>query len=306
MATYLITQATGQQSRWTITHLLAAGAKVHAVVRDLQKVPPALQHPDITLFQGLGENFDDIFRAAQGCKGVFLNTYPIPGLEALQAKTIVEACRKAGVETVVAATTFTTANKALWDNDVTKEMGLHQYWVSKAEVEDHVRGGGFQAYTILRPAVLHHDYCLPGSLGNFPRLSTHAEIDDILVGDAKLPHTDTHDVGKYAAAALQDPAKFGGQEIELGTGFYTLQETAEIVTRVSGREVRSVKRTPAELEEMGISVFGQKFQLWANILDFSPFANVAEIETKFGIPLTSLEEALRRDKDSLLKSLPAN
>lgn len=306
MATYLVTQATGQQSQWVIRHLLATDAKVHAVVRDLQKVPSILKRPGVTLFQGESKNLEDIFRAAQGCKGVFLNTFPLPGLETLQAGTVIEACEKAGVDTIVASTTFCTNRKAMWDNDRTKELQLHHYYASKAAVEDLVRGSNFRAYTILRPAVIHHDYFLPGSLNNFPRLASHGEIDDLLNKGARVPHTDAHDVGKYAAAALQDPSKFGGQEIDLTMEQVNFEEVRDILIKVSGREVRIVKRTPAEVQELGISVFGQAFHLWSNINDFtSAIAANNEALAKFGIPLTALAAALQRDKASLLEGLPA-
>ncbi|KAM5359068.1 hypothetical protein ACJZ2D_014748 [Fusarium nematophilum] len=254
MATYLITQATGQQSRWVISHLLEAGARVHGV-----------------------------------------------------AKTIVEACKKAGVESVVAATTVGTGNKSLWDDDEVKGIQLHQYFSSKAEVEDHVRLGNFQAYTILRPGVIHHDFFLPGALGNFPRLPTHGELDHLLDEGAALPYTDAHDIGKYAAAALQNPAKFADQEIELGSELLTIQEVHDILVRVAGREVPVIKRTPEELEKMGIRVFGQNFHLLANIKDLSSTTAAAkELTAKFGIALTSLEVALQRDRALVLECLPAN
>ncbi|GFP57679.1 NmrA-like family domain-containing oxidoreductase malD [Trichoderma asperellum] len=148
MATYLVTQATGQQSQMVITYLLAAGAKVHAVVRDPLKIPSALDKQGITIFKGESTNFEEIFQAAQGCQGAFLNTFPIPGLEAQQAKTVVEACKKAGIESIVAATTVTVGNKAMWDDAATKEVGLREYFLSKAEVEEAVRNGNFKTYTI--------------------------------------------------------------------------------------------------------------------------------------------------------------
>ncbi|KAF4984018.1 hypothetical protein FZEAL_723 [Fusarium zealandicum] len=259
MATYLITQATGQQSQWTIKHLLEAGAKIHAVVRDLEKVPSALKEPSITLFQGESEDFDDILKAVLGCKGVFLNTVPFQGLETLQAKTVVEAFEQ-----------------------------LHEYFASKAEVEDIVRAGNFKSRTILRPAVIHHDFLLPGAYGNFPRLPTHGEIDDLLIDGAKVPYTDSYDVGKYAASALQDPAKLGGQEIDLANELLDFQQVREILIRISGREVRVAKRTPEEVEQIGNSVFGQKFQLFANFKDLSSLLGVAkEVQAKFVIHLKS-------------------
>jgi uncharacterized protein YbjT (DUF2867 family) len=303
MATYLVTQATGQQSQWVITHLLAAGLKVHAVVRDLQKVPSILKSPGVTIFQGDSTNFEEIYRAAQGCKGAFLNTYPIPGLEAQQAKTIVEACEKAGVESVVASTTFTTGDKTWWDDSATKEIGLHHYFSSKAEVEDIVRRGDFKSYTILRPAFIHHDYFLPSSLQNFPSLSTHGELDHAYNEDARMNQTDANDIGKYAAEALQNPTKFGGQEIDLSNEALTIQEACDILAKVSGRDVQTRKLAPAELEG---AAWAHRFQLWANAKDLSGVsAGAKEVEARFGIPFTPLEAALQRDKASLLEGLPA-
>ncbi|KAI7773280.1 hypothetical protein LA080_011358 [Diaporthe eres] len=305
MSTYLITQATGQQSRWVISHLLAAGSKIHAVVRDLQNVPPILQDPNITLFQGESKNFEDIFKAAQGCKGVFLNTFPYPGLEARQAKTVVEASQKAGVETIVVATTHGTANKAMWDDEATKKINLHQYFSSKTTVEEIVRAGGFQAYTILRPAVIHHDFFVPGCYGNFPRLPTHGELDHLLEDGARVPYTDANDIGKYAAAALLDPAKFASQEIDLGNELLTIEQVRDILTQVSGRQVKATKHTQKEVKEMGISVFGQAFHLMSNIKDLSwTTARAKEVQEKFGIPFTSLEAAVQRDRALLLECLP--
>lgn len=88
MAIYLVTRATGQQSQLVITYLLAAGASVHAVVRNPQKIPPILESPGVTVFKGESDNFETIFQAAQGCIGVFLNTFPIPGLQGGQARTV--------------------------------------------------------------------------------------------------------------------------------------------------------------------------------------------------------------------------
>ncbi len=306
MATYLVTQATGEQARWTITHLLAAGVKVHAVVRDLKKIPPILESPGVTLFQGESKNFEDIFQAAQGCKAAYLNTFPYPGLEALQAKTIVEACKRAGVESIVAVTTFTTGNKALWDNALGEELQLRDYFVSKAQVEDAVRGADFKAYTIIRPAILYQDFLLPGAYQNYPKLPTHGELDHAFNEGVKAPLTDAHDVGRYVAAALQDPAKFGGQEIDLVNESLTAKEISDLLTKVSGRDVPQRKRAPDELEEAKATVFGQRFQLWPNVTDFGATSVAAKIvQDKFGIPFTTLEAALQRDKARLLECLPA-
>ncbi|KAM0513554.1 hypothetical protein ACHAPE_007818 [Trichoderma viride] len=306
MATYLVTQATGQQSLSVIAHLLAAGFKIHAVVRDPTKIPSALKQQGITIFKGESTNLEEIFQAAQGCQGAFLNTFPIPGIEALQAQTIVAACKKAGIENLVAATTFTTENKAFWDDEVTKEAGLHGYWTSKAQVEEAVRAGNFKSYTIVRPAVLHTDFMLPGVHHNFPALAERGELDHAFNDGVPIFYTDIQDVGKYVAAAFQDPAKFAGQEINMVKDLLTAEEVGAILSKVSGRDIPVKRRANVEVEELQASVFGMLFHLWANKKDLTPYVTVSrETQAKFGIPFTSLEAAVQRDKARLLECLPA-
>lgn len=305
MATFLVTQATGYQSRWTITHLLEAGAKVHAVVRNAQKIPPLLQNPAVTVFQGESNEFESISRAAQGCQAVFLNTFPIPGLETQQAQTVVDACKSAGLKGIVLATTFCTGYRTIWDDTATKDCQLHDYYTSKAAIEDIVRRAGFEAYTILRPAFIHFDYLLPHSQFNFPRLASDGELDHFYNDNARMPQTDAHDVGKYAAAALQNPAKFRNQEIELANENLTINEVCEILARVSGKDVRVKKHASEGIEAAKITVMAQRFHQWANVKDFSTAVEAAkEAQVKFGITFTPLEKALRRERDSLLESLP--
>ncbi|KAM0546253.1 hypothetical protein ACHAPJ_010936 [Fusarium lateritium] len=282
MSTYLITQATGKQSGAVIRHLLAAGHSVHAVVRDIQKtLPQVLTRPGVTLFQGETIDSDVISKAIQGCKGVFLNTFPIPGLEPQQAKTVVDAAKKA-------------------------DVGLYDYFTYKAAAEEIVRSAGLNAYTILRPAFLNFDYFLPHSLKNYPELAKTGELVHSFNEGGTMLQTDVEDVGKYAAAALQDPVKFGGQEIELGNEALTIQEIAAILSKVSGRHVTTRQRSSEEVEEVKGGGNFQAWQLWTHSHDLRPVAAAAkDVQAKYGIQFNSLEEALQRDRDQLLECLPA-
>lgn len=307
MLTFLVTQANGQQSTWVITHLLAAGARVHAVVRDTKKLTPTLQEQGVTVFQGDSTDFDSIFRAAQGCKGVFLVTYPIPELEDQQARTVVAACIKAGVERIVATTTVSTGDKGLWDNGDTKKIGLWNYFRSKSEVEDAVRNAGFQSYTIFRPGFIQFDYLLPSANHNFPELSSKGEMIHAYNEGARMLHIDGSDIGKFATAALQNPTKFNGEEIELCNEYLSIHDVHHALEKVSGRAVQLKKRTPEETEAIptSIALFHNRFHLWCNIRDLSDVAAAAQdVQSKFGMSFTSLEESLERDRDRLLETLP--
>lgn len=308
MDTYFVSQATGWQSLYVIRHLLARAAKVHALVRDPAKVPPALKEPGVTLFKGKSKNVDDVVAAARGCRGGFVNTVPIPGLEAQQAQSLVEGLRQAGAGHVVASTSFFTGARELWDNDVCRDIGLTGYFESKEAVERAVRGwgGGSGTYTILRPAFIHFNYMLPHASGNFPTLHSRGELLHSYDEDARMPQTAAHDVGAYAAAALLDPARFAGEEIDIQTEALTIEECRRVVARVSGREVTARKRTPEEVEEAKPSFFTQRFFLWINAFrPRIPEDKLRATQERFGIPFTTLEEALTRDKAGLLECLPA-
>ncbi|KAF4461933.1 Short-chain dehydrogenase reductase SDR [Fusarium albosuccineum] len=91
----------------------------------------------------------------------------------------------------------------------------------------------------------------------------------------------------------------------LGSELLTFEEVRDVLMKVSGRDVRVVKRTVEELEKMGASVFGQKFQLLSNIRDLSWItAKAKKVQGEFGIPYTPLSESVQRDKDRLLECLP--
>jgi uncharacterized protein YbjT (DUF2867 family) len=306
MASFLITQATGHQSQWVIQHLLDAGASVHAVVRDPSKIPAILERPGVTIFKGESQNSESVFKAAKGCKAAFLNTFPIPELETQQAQGIVNACKRAGIEIIVASTVMLANDPSKWDNEETEKCGLRDYFGSKAKVEDIVRGAGFKYYTILRPGFIHVDFYLPSAVYNFPRLPTVGVLDHLYNDEVGMLYIDGSDVGKYAAAALQNPDKFNRAEIELVNEYLTIGEIRAILIKVSGRDVRVQKRTMEELKDANIQVFGQLFHLWSNLYELRyKEAAAKKVQEIYGIPFTSLQQALQRDKEALLKCIPA-
>jgi uncharacterized protein YbjT (DUF2867 family) len=306
MTTYFISQATGSQAQYVIQDLLEAGHKVHALVRDPNKIPDLLKSPGVTVFKGESQNADDVFKAAQGCKGAWVNTFPIPGLESQMAQGIVDGCKRAGVETAVASTTNNTGNKDMWDNDVGDKSGLRAYYTSKAAVEDIVRAGGFKHYTILRPGFIHFDFGGQHGNYNFPRLTSHGVLDHAYDDGALMNYTDGYDIGKYAAAALIDSVKFSGEAIELVGESLTIQQAGAILSRVTGKKVEVRQRTPEEVEKARADgFFPQNFHLFASLVTFEDCVSAAKAtEAKFGIPLHGLETALSRDKAYYVASLP--
>lgn len=289
-------------------YLLDAGVKVHAVVRNPQSEQAVrLKNQGVVLFEGDNDNFDTFCKAALGCKGIYLNLQPSPtdsGSQQRQAKGIVQACKDAGLEIIVVSTAYFTSHRSKWDNLVGERSGVRGYYLAKAEMEKVVREAGLKHYTILRPAWFHANYLLPYSAWHFPDLSTTGELVHSYADGVKMAHIDEDDIAKYGVAALLDPAKFSGDEIELGNENLTVEDAAKILSKISGFQVTVRKRTAAEVEAAKNVVPTQTFQLWANAVDVT--IDGRETEKKYGIRMTTFEEYLAREKGRLLASLPSS
>lgn len=311
MPSYLVTGATGYQGGAVVSYLLAAGAKVHASVRDPSSAKAkALRDQGVVLFQGTHEEPDTVFReAAAGCTGLFLNISVFePGQAKAQAEAIIKACKAGAGPTLSSIVLSSTTRTEEMSHDLGTPAAVHPwlggYYTAKAEVEAAVRESGIRDYTILRPPVLAHDYLLPHSATphGYPQLPRSGRLVTSLDDDKTMPYLDENDVGKLAAAALLDPAKFGGHELELAADNLTAREVRDILARVSGIDVKFHKRTPAEMEETKMTEFFQVFEQLANR---SPRRiDVEAVEDKYGIKLTRFEEYMERNKDKLLDSLP--
>ena len=306
MATYLVTQATGQQSQWVITHLIAAGVRINALVRNKSKIPAILQHPSVTLFEGESTNYEVVRQAAQDCKSVFLNTFPAPGLESQQVNTVIRAAKDAGIKSLVVSTASKVNDREYWNDEYVKGLGIHWYFEAKYETERLVREAGFESYTILRPLWIIHDFFLPAVSFNILNFASKGELDHAFDEGIKMAYTDAFDIGRYAAAALQDPVKFKNAEIDLRNEAFTIKEVASVLTKVSGRTVTERKRTAEELAAATWTKLSQGLQMLASkkpLVDDK--AAVEAVQKKFGIPFTSLEAALSRDVNRLLATIPA-
>jgi uncharacterized protein YbjT (DUF2867 family) len=318
--TFLVTGATGNQGGAVVRHLLAAGAKVHAVVRDASSAKAQkLKEQGVELFQGTHEEPDEVFReAAKGCSGLvsaaitpsqtkqaltaqyqFLNPSVFdPSIAKSYATAIINAI-KAG-----AAMTSIVLSSTLRVNDAPSLLPLlpaidpsgflTAYYTAKHAVEEAVRESGVPNVTILRPGVLYHDYLPPWSSYVFPELVSEGVLPTSLEEGAKIAHGSADDVGKFAAAALLDPGKYKGQEIDVVSENLTAEDAAAIMGEATGRKIAVKWSEPTG--NMGL------FHLLSNRQRKE--VDVAALEEKWGVKLTRFGGFLEGNKDQLLKGLP--
>lgn len=292
----LVLGATGAQGGAVLRALLTVGVPVRALVRDATKAQDLVDLGAI-LTEG---DFDDdaaLVAACTGSRAVFsMQNPPVPDAqsERRHGRKIVAAAMTAEVPQMIHTSVSGTGayhrsapgwDAGRWDRN---------YWESKAQVEDTVRGAGFDCYTIVKPAFMMENFTRPKADFLFPDL-----LDDGLVTaltpETRLKLVAVDDIGRVVAAAVLEPERFNRAEIELGGDSLTMTEIAATLSAVTGRSI-TVTFLPAE----AVLARGQ-FPGWVNSQEWQVAAGYpatpADAEA-FGItPLTFAEWAERHCDD---------
>jgi uncharacterized protein YbjT (DUF2867 family) len=306
MSAFLVTGATGRQGGSTARELLKAGVKVHALVRNPQSdAAKEIQSLGAILFKGDAADTTSITQALEGVTGVFFNP-PSPG-EVTLSTTIefIETCAaQPNVSTFVLSSTSGTEKHAeMMQKDPSypeRQKKFLGYWSLKSGTEDAARKAGFKNLVILRASLLHHIFTPPDCEALFPSLWSEKKLVTALKEDTKVPHLLAEDVGRFAAAALLDPTKFNGKEINLAAENLTSAELAGIFSDVTGANIQAFVPEFDGFEAIGVDYPLVGYHEWTNEIDAS--VDVAALK-EYGIELTTMRQFLGEHNAELLKAL---
>lgn len=297
MSAFLVTGATGRQGGSTARELLKAGAKVNALVRNPQSdAAKELASLGAALIKGDLDDTPAITQALQGVTGVFFNP-PSPGDVTLETTTtFIEVCAAQSnvSKFVLSSTSGTEKHAEMMRKDPSypeRHKNFLGYWSLKAGTEDAARKAGFKHLIILRAPMLSYIYLPPFCEALFPALWKEKRFVTAMKEDTKLPHLLAEDVGRFGAAALLDPSKFSGKEINLAAENLTSKELAGIFGDVTGADIKAVEGTDYPLAG---------YHEWTNEFDAS--VDVAALQ-QYGIELTTLRQFLGEHKGELLEAL---
>lgn len=226
--TFAVVGATGQQGGATARALLAAGAGVRALTRN----PHSESAQDLTRrgAQPLRVDLEDatsLREAFSGVDGVFaMTTFATErGTEGEveDGKAIAEAAHDAGVPHIV----YSSVGGA------ERHTGI-PHFESKRRVEEHMESLGLPA-TFVRPAFF---------MDNFASFFAPRVEDGALVLRMPLPAgvpmqmIATDDIGKVAAAALLNPSRMDGGQVEIAGDELTGEQVAAIYGEQEGWPAR--------------------------------------------------------------------
>ncbi|KIR65777.1 MULTISPECIES: NmrA/HSCARG family protein [Micromonospora] len=289
-APVLVTGATGRQGGATVRALRAAGVPVRALVRDPHTDrATAVEALGVELVTGDLRDRDSVTRAAQGARAVFSVQMPdmstgVPDFagEVVQGVNLVEGARAAGVPQFV-HTSVTGAGQHTeapgWAEG--RWAMMEPVLGAKSEIQDRVREAGFPHWTLLKPGFFMENF-LPSMAYLFPR-GIAGGLVSVLRPETRLSLVAVDDIGRAAAAAIADPERFDGVELELASDHLSMTEIAQTLSRVLGTPLAAPDMTEEEAIAAGMPPMGVTHE-WMNAVG-QP--GRPEYARDLGIPLTS-------------------
>jgi uncharacterized protein YbjT (DUF2867 family) len=215
----LVTGATGDTGRATVDELLARGHRVRALAHRQDERSKRLQERGVEVVYGDLLDFGQVRSALSGVQRAYF-VYPIrPGI--LQATAyFAQAAKEAGVDGIVNMSQISAREDA-------KSHAATDHWLSERVFDwsgvpvAHIRPTYFAEWLLyLAPMIKAGRLHVPFGTGK------HAPIA-------------AEDQGRVIAGILEDPAAHKGAIYPLfGAVEYTYRETAQLLSRVLGKDIR--------------------------------------------------------------------
>lgn len=290
--------ATGAQGGAVIDALEDGEFALRALVRNPSSpAAQALAARGVELVQGDFDDAASLKRGVAGAYGVFsVQTPPSPqdpNAETRMAGKLVDAAREGGVEIFV-HTSVARAGEHESFVGWAERRWWPDYWLNKDAANQAVRRAGFPHWVILKPAYMMDNLIPPKSHCMYPGLKPRAAIETAMAKDSRLDLIAAADVGRFAAAALADPARFDKQEIDLAAEALTMREIADVLTTELGRPIAVRHYSVPEAIERGHSPGLTESQQWASIEGYKVDVGKANAH---GITLERLSDWAQRMRD---------
>ncbi|WP_163866621.1 NmrA family NAD(P)-binding protein [Myxococcus eversor] len=294
--TVLVTAATGRQGGATARALLAEGhTPLRVLVRDAEAPNArALAAAGAEVVIGDLDNPASLRAACAGARAVFSMQSPIvsgSGIdfskEVQQGRNLVEAALAEGVETFVHTATSGVGNHRDTEGWAEGRWKSHEvYWENKLATCELVRGAGFRHWTLLLPSTfMDHAMLDPAGFVDQRLLVT------VIKEDRPIPLIAPEDIGKAAAAAIQQPSRFHGVTLQLAGDLLTLPRIAEILSRVDGKEYTVQSGTVEEAIAAGLHPGVAHGVTYMNV---APVLARPELARAYGLAPMSFETWVRQ------------
>ncbi|MCJ1236427.1 hypothetical protein MMC14_004408 [Varicellaria rhodocarpa] len=232
--------ATGQQGGSVANYVisdpkLSKQYKVRGVTRDISKAAAqTLQQKGVEVVQADMDDAESIKQVLQGAHTVFAMTRTIyddqaKAREVRQGKAIADAAVAAGAHYFIFSSESHAGNLSGGKYPVDS-------YDSKADVEQYIRGLPIKS-AFFAPGTFMQNFS--GMMAPRPAGDGAYAISNCHSGEAKFPWLDVvDDSGKFVAAVLAEPDKYEGKVLSAASTIKSLDEVAQIMSKVSGKTVK--------------------------------------------------------------------
>lgn len=298
LETVLVTAATGRQGGATARALLAEGStSVRVMVRNPDA--PNARALAVAGAEVVVGDLDDpasLRAACAGARAVFSMQSPIVSAtgvdyskEREQGKNLVEAALTEGVGTFVHTATSGVGDHRNVEGWAEGRWKSHEdYWENKLATCELVRNAGFDRWTIILPATfMDHPMLDPAGFADGRRMIT------VIRTDQPIALVAPEDIGKAAAAAINDPVTFNRVTLQLAGDLLTLPQIVEILSRLDGKEYVVQSGTVEEAIAAGLHPGVARGVTYMNA---APVLARPEIARSYGLSPVSFETWARRQR----------
>jgi uncharacterized protein YbjT (DUF2867 family) len=295
----LVTGATGSQGGAVARKLLEAGSAVRVLTRTTEShAAQELARLGAEVARGDWDDVDSLVAAMQGARGVFSVQRPDADnsdSERRHGRNLVAAARRAGVRHFLHTSVCEAGRHTefpRWESG----YWYQKYWTDKWDVEECVRGAGFERWTIFKPAFLMDNFAEPKAARMFPHLR-EGKVLTALTPGTRLQLIAADDVGAFCRAALADPERFDRRSIDLAAEAWTMAEIAEMLAAALRKSVVAEHVSPKEARAAGIFPGWIRTQEWVNEVGYR--ADIPALAA-YGIPLTSFQAWISRHASEIV------
>lgn len=285
----VLTYGAGGTQGAPVAHgLLAAGYRVRALVRDVEK-NRALQEAGAEVVAGDLADPESVRRATEGVDRVFLMLPFTGGGNPLDyAHNAISAAREAGVKLLVLNTSGQTPREPTG-------LPMLDY---RIHLERELRDSGVPSI-VLRPYAYMENLLGPWVL---PRLQAEGVLAYPTEAERPISWIAAQDLGRFAVAALGRP-ELAGQAFDLGgPQALTGPEMAQAFTRALGREIRYQAISPEEFGAIMGRIMGPAaeagivaaYRASAAAPRDAMVVNMTEVLRQLPVPQTPLEDWVRQ------------
>ncbi|MEK3686769.1 NmrA family NAD(P)-binding protein [Paenibacillus sp. FSL R10-2736] len=229
--TILVVGGTGTQGGNVARELLNHGHSVRILTRNPESAAArAMAAKGAELIQGDLADPVSLEPAMANVSAIFSVQYADPydqTIEPRNAANMVQAAKNAGVGQIVHTSVAGSNLFPRWD----KYKYLVQTWENKYDIEELIRNGGFQYWTILHPCWFMENFVEPNSVMMAPEL-TNGVLFGTMQADTPLKLNSGEDTAKFARAAFEHPQKFHEKDINVASDELSMTEIAQTLSRV--------------------------------------------------------------------------